>query len=408
MGLLSHKPKVSIEEFCRQFYDSFVFNATIGGVDLNEVLCKTFFDSIVEADQSFAEIDRDKFRNEMIAIRMELFGLAWLHKFKKEELAISQSLFTRRYLEENGRIEIWEAMGAYNQAIARSSITTVKQDPDGRRRFTQIDDDLLVARMNKARFDICTKWAESNLPKPELMTEKDKITLACAVRVANRFGVDAKRFSSITVPLLASRLADRLGCDISIDFDALFRLGAFIFGFYEGAKEGLRDANILVGVKDIKTAQPEALLIGKDIPFKAIEKEFCRVISFKPFASVVNGEVKAASKVMPYAFLSLESPVLPKGKECILGIVHRIDFSHLWEAFKVRGIDNNKEEVLIAYVSSYRNIWLKLFSSVHPKLHVYIFPIGHLEQCYDRNFKPANPSIWWKSIAEWGPPEDWH
>jgi len=243
MGLLSHKPKVGIEEFCRHFYDSFVFNATIGGVDFNEVACKTYFDSVVEADQSFAEIDRDKFRNELIAIRMELFGLAWMHKFKKEGLAISQSLFTRRYLEENKQIEIWETMGEYNQAVARSSITIIKQDSDGRRQFTQTNDSL-VAMMNKARFNICTKWAESNLPKPELMTEKDNITLACVVRVANRFGVDAKRFSSITVPLLASRLAARLECDINIDFDALFRLGAFIFGFYEGAKEGLREANI--------------------------------------------------------------------------------------------------------------------------------------------------------------------
>ena len=244
MGLLSHQPKISIEEFCRQFYDSFVFNATIRGVDINDALYKTYFDSVVEADQSFAEIDRGKFQNELTAIRMELFGLAWLHKFKKEELAIPQSLFTRRYLEENGRIKIWEIMGEYNQAIARSGIMTVRQYPDGSRRFTQIDDDLLVAKMNKARFDILAKWAESNLPKKELMTDKDDIAAVCVARVANRFGVDAKRFSSITVPLLASRLADRLGCDIETNIEALFRLGAFIFGFYDGAKEGLKDATI--------------------------------------------------------------------------------------------------------------------------------------------------------------------
>jgi len=154
--------------------------------------------------------------------------------------------------------------------------------------------------------------------------------------------------------------------------------------------------------------EPETLFIGKDVPYKVIEGQLCKVIGFTPFAVILDGEVKAATKVMPYALLSLESPVLPKGKEYILRIAHRIDFSHLWEAFKVRGIDNKKEEVLIAYVSSYRNIWLKLFSSVHPKLHVYIFPIGHLEQCYDRNFKPDNPNTWWGPIAEWGPPEDWH
>jgi hypothetical protein len=151
----------------------------------------------------------------------------------------------------------------------------------------------------------------------------------------------------------------------------------------------------------------EALLIGKDVPFKTIEKEFCRVARFAPFAVIEGGKIRDMGKSIPYAFLYLESPVLLEHKEYILGIVHRIDFSNLWEVFKVRGYDASIEEVIIAYDSSYETAkyrkTFKLFSSFMPKLHVYIFPRGHLEQCYDRSFKPDDIDTWFKPIAEWKP-----
>jgi hypothetical protein len=46
---------------------------------------------------------------EITVIRFEVFGLAWLHQ-KGDKRAAEQSEFTRRYLAEAGRTDIWEAM----------------------------------------------------------------------------------------------------------------------------------------------------------------------------------------------------------------------------------------------------------------------------------------------------------
>lgn len=126
MGLFSSKPKIGIEEFCREFYDRQILHPTIiaGGTDVGSVFLEGAFNYVVEADQSFAAIDPTLFRKEMTALRMELFGLAWSHKFKREEFTLPQSFFTKRYLEENGKLDIWDIMGEYNLANARSAVMT--------------------------------------------------------------------------------------------------------------------------------------------------------------------------------------------------------------------------------------------------------------------------------------------
>lgn len=235
MGLLNRKPKTSIEEFCRQFYDSVVFHPMVAGVDFNKVWWDTVFDSIVEADKSFALIDKAMFIREMAALRLELFGLAWGHKFKQEEFTIHQSTFTRHYLEESEKLEIWDIMGEYNQAIAQS----VTMTEDGKQM-----DALRVAKANLARFNFFKKWLEANPVDRSALTEEEKTLLGCVKSVANRIGADVKRNDCILVKRLAARLADRLGCDINLKPEALFWLGTAIYGLYEGAKEAIKSVNI--------------------------------------------------------------------------------------------------------------------------------------------------------------------
>ena len=234
MGLLSRKPKVSIEEFCRQFYDTDVFNPTVlAGVDVGEAFWETAFNSVVEAAKSFEAVDRAKFRHEMTALRMELFGLAWMHKFKRGELTIPQSVFTRHYLEKNGKIEIWDMMVEYNQATADSVTLTAT----GERMK-----DWQVVKYNKTKLDILIKkW----LPRLEAQgREINQELVDCAAAVANRIGADIRKNDCILVKRLTVRLADRLGCDISLNSEALFRLGVVIFGLYEGATEAIKGVNL--------------------------------------------------------------------------------------------------------------------------------------------------------------------
>jgi hypothetical protein len=211
MGLFSRKPKISIYEFCREFYDTQIFHAMIGGIDAWSAFLETVFNSVVEADQSFAVIDQAVFQREMTALRMELFGLAWSHKFERLEFTLGQSSYTQRYLEENGRLDIWDIMGEYNKAIAQS---------------TELSD-----RWAKVR----DEWAKQ---------EGD--SFSNVARIVNRWDADIRRNDCILVKRLAAKLADRLGCDINLDSEALFRLQAVIFGFYNGAKEAIESVNLQV------------------------------------------------------------------------------------------------------------------------------------------------------------------
>jgi len=240
MGLLNRKPKVSIEEFCRQFYDTYVFNPTvIAGIDVGEAFWETAFNSVAEADKSFEAVDHTKFRHEMTSVRMELFGLAWMHKFKREEFTMPQSIFTRHYLEENKRSEIWDVMGEYNQAIAESATMS----ESGEQISGRIGRALTIS-INESRVNMVTKWADTNIGDPSAITEKQERLFECACRIANRIGADVRRNDCILVKRLTARFADRLGCDLSLRSEALFRLGVVIFGLYEGAKEAIRDLNL--------------------------------------------------------------------------------------------------------------------------------------------------------------------
>lgn len=144
----------------------------------------------------------------------------------------------------------------------------------------------------------------------------------------------------------------------------------------------------------------ETPLIGKDIPWKTIEGVALRVKHFTPFATTEGDKVKAISMKMPYASLLVESPHL--SRESYLPVVHKVDFRNLWECFQERGV-NSEEEVIVGYRPFPRKRLGKLFSPFMPKLHILIYPRGHLEEAEDPNFRPDDPIAWFKPIAEWKP-----
>jgi hypothetical protein len=244
MGLLSRKPKVSIEGFCRQFYDSRVFSPTIADVDAVRVFLESGFKSTIEADRSLNVINFAKFQEEMAALRMELFALAWLEKFGREEFTIPQSVFTKRYLEEKGRTQIWDIMGEYNQALDSSAtLTKTGEEAEGR---------VLRGRitfLNTYRWKIFEKWAKANIGDPSAPTEEEMVTGGCFFRVLKRVGVEIKRADCVAAKVLVARIVDRLGCcDVGLDSETQFRLGTFIFGclvfMYEDAKKAVKNLNL--------------------------------------------------------------------------------------------------------------------------------------------------------------------
>ncbi len=119
MSLFSKKHEVSLENFCRDFYENKILNPVVGGIDVGAMYYDTVWRSVIEVNQNFAGISSQRLATEMIPLRFELFALAWLHQFG-DKSAVAQSVFTKHYLQEKKRDDIWDASESYNQAIARS------------------------------------------------------------------------------------------------------------------------------------------------------------------------------------------------------------------------------------------------------------------------------------------------
>jgi len=145
--------------------------------------------------------------------------------------------------------------------------------------------------------------------------------------------------------------------------------------------------------------QKPRLLIGKDIQWETIKGHFCRVNEWLPCATIEDGKLRAMKSTMPYAFLTIESPVLPE--LATMPIVHKEDFSNLWSVHEDRGIQSD-EEVLVVYVKP-RPRYMRAFASTLPRLCISVYPKGALEIIYNY-LNGNNPNAPWVSpVEEWYP-----
>lgn len=142
----------------------------------------------------------------------------------------------------------------------------------------------------------------------------------------------------------------------------------------------------------------------KDSDWSAIDGDACRVIGFTPMAEIHHGEVRAISRAMPYAAVTFECKKLPHVVEGF--ICHKLDFKHLWAAFKDRPLGDN-EEVLMFWNKSQLKGYAKLFSRFMPRLQVMVCPEGAFKLLTDNKFRPElNGEARWnamKPIVEWKP-----
>lgn len=224
MGIFSKKQEVNLENFCRDFYEKNYLKPVIGRVDVGAIFYDASWRSIVEADPSFDDIDSKYFAAEVKLLQFELFALAWLHKFG-DKLAVTQSVFTKNYLEENKRNDIWEESEDYNQAIARSSTAGKTKE--------KAFDRVYLARVYKTRADLFDQFHKEGLdPK-------------CVARALNRLFSDEAWKKDITANFLMLTLCDRLGFkQDEPNKKAQQRLTFVIRMIYDGAKQSLDNIKI--------------------------------------------------------------------------------------------------------------------------------------------------------------------
>lgn len=122
MGLLTRKRSVKLEEFCREYYETYVYN--LSGAEKRKttnIIYDGTLNSIQEADSELLTVRTDLFYAVMDLLRIELFALAWIHKFG-EKSAIKQGSFTKKYLYEKNKENIWRALQPFDEAVKEASL----------------------------------------------------------------------------------------------------------------------------------------------------------------------------------------------------------------------------------------------------------------------------------------------
>ena len=135
------------------------------------------------------------------------------------------------------------------------------------------------------------------------------------------------------------------------------------------------------------------IILRRDREWSLIDSELCLITDFLPLmgSTVKDGIAICPVTNAPYASISIECK---RTQEKITGFIcHKIDFTHLWSVFRERGVNEEKEEVLIYWSTKhYKYKILKLLSASMllllgatplPKIVVMVCPKGTYESCPD-------------------------
>lgn len=216
MSIFSRGQEVTLEDFCRDFYEKNILGYAVSSVRVVESYSDVVRNLIIETDQNFSEVTLQQFTREMTLMYFELFSLAWLHKFK-EKLGLAQTIFTKKYLQEKGDIDIWQDLMEYNQAIADSvTFGKTKENPTDRG---------YLAFIYSIRFNLYEEYYKKGYDRE------------CVARLCNRLFAENAWKNNITATLLMFTLFKRLGFDK--DFvpseKTVLGIATVIKGLYNGS-----------------------------------------------------------------------------------------------------------------------------------------------------------------------------
>jgi len=147
------------------------------------------------------------------------------------------------------------------------------------------------------------------------------------------------------------------------------------------------------------------IILTKDSEWSKTDGELCRIIDFVPHTSVRDGKISKINKTMPYASVTMECKKIPNK---ITGfITNKIDFMHLWAAFKERTVKQNEEVIILWSKKHYKLKLLKFFPGFWPKLWIMICQKDAFKLISDPNYKPELQGETRhkaeKSIMDWKP-----
>lgn len=123
--------------------------------------------------------------------------------------------------------------------------------------------------------------------------------------------------------------------------------------------------------------------IGRDISWIGIIRHVFRVLEFDRAGTTIdqNNNVKAKSKIKPYGYLIVDSPILKQNVK--IPIVHKDDFLLAASVFDDPKLskDNTELELLVTYIPKQKHP--HGLAGIWHALHFMITPLGTLEKFYN-------------------------
>jgi ribosomal protein S17E len=162
------------------------------------------------------------------------------------------------------------------------------------------------------------------------------------------------------------------------------------------------------GLRNFEERRRESeIVLLKDSEWSVIDGEACRVTYFGTLGSLVDtdGKIHAMNKTTPYASITMECKKL--GKNITGYVTHKMDFQHLWAAFKERKVKEDEEVIIIWTKKHYKYKLTKFLAPSMPRLWVMVCPKGAYDLMVDSSYKPelSGKARWdaMKPIIQWKP-----
>jgi len=224
----SGKPTTTVSQYARWFH---TFGPSDRGSDpevARTAYVKAIIDLVAKQDERFAQTDLVRFDAEFVALRAEIFGIAWGHAFNaKDKHLLGEGKVAKEALTEMG---LWDCAEKYNQAAARSSDAAL---PKGERARAGV-----VTFQNSWRVSMVKNWGKQGV-------DRDVI-----VRVVNRIFTQESWKSGETLRYMSGELIQALGFvdrakgEVNLNQGALLTLQVPLLDIYKGSREGISQNNI--------------------------------------------------------------------------------------------------------------------------------------------------------------------
>jgi hypothetical protein len=224
MPIFSRKPELTIDEFCRAFYERAIFNP-----EFTDAAWDCYFDELAKVDASFSRVPRALFCIEMTALRLELFALALLHAVRSDDISVRQYVFTEGYLVATNRTDIQAAGPGYRDAAAESAMDIATNERSRERRALHLNGYHIGVYKEMAK-----RMRDAGI--------RDLRYYDGLKATINRYDTNGAWRRGLTSRRLAITLAKRLNVDPNKTASRTIQI--FIRGMYEGATGAISEVRL--------------------------------------------------------------------------------------------------------------------------------------------------------------------